>query len=62
MSTYEYISAGFGTGQKPDTIIYTLLFEGLELDNYSSMESLSQGERLNLVYNDGFSYVLIKPT
>jgi hypothetical protein len=62
MSTYEYISTGLGTGEKPNAILYTSQFEGLKLGNYSSMESLLQGERLNLEYNDGSSFVLIKPS
>ena len=62
MSTYEYISTGLGTGEEPNAILYTPQFEGLKLGNYSSMESLSQGERLNVEYNDGSSFVLIKPS
>lgn len=59
LSVYEYIHPWLQAGEKADAILYTPQFVGSELGNYSSMESLSQGEMLNLVYNDGFSYVLI---
>jgi hypothetical protein len=59
LSVYVYISTWLQAGDKADAILYTPQFVGTELGNYSSMESLSQGEKLNLVYNDGFSYVLI---
>jgi hypothetical protein len=60
LSSYIYIFTLLSVGDKPDAILYTPQFVGSKLGNYSSMESLSQGERLNLVYNDGSSYVLIK--
>lgn len=58
LNTYEYISQGFKMGEKPDVVLYTPQFIGFKLGNYSSMENLSQGEGLNLLYNDGFSYIL----
>jgi len=60
LSVYEYIFPQLNIGDKPDAILYTPQFAGLNLGNYSSMESLSQGEKLNLLYNDGISCVLIK--
>jgi hypothetical protein len=59
LSVTEYIQPWLQIGEKADAILYSPQFVGLALGNYSSMESLSQGEKLNLVYNDGFSYVLI---
>jgi hypothetical protein len=55
-----YIQYWLQAGDKADAILYTPQFVGRNLGNYSSMESLSQGEKLNLLYNDGFSIVLIK--
>jgi len=59
LSTYVYISTSLTPGEKPDSILYSPQFAGLELGNYSSVQSLSQGEKLNILYNDGFSYVLV---
>jgi len=47
------------SGSRGDGILFTPQFAGAPFGNYSSVESLSQGERLDVVYNDGFSYVLI---
>jgi hypothetical protein len=55
-----YFQSGLQSGDRADAILYTPQFQGLELGNYSSMTSLSQGEKLNVMYNDGSSYVLIK--
>ncbi len=44
---------------RPDVILYTPQFVGGQLGNYSSMETLSQGEGLDLLYNDGISYVIM---
>ena len=60
LSLYKDIHSGLQASDKPDAILYTPPFVGLELGNYSSMDSLSQGEKLNVEYNDGFSFVLIK--
>ena len=63
LSVYYYISNQWlSIVDKADTILYTPQMVGLELGNYSSMESLSKGEGLNLLYNDGSSFVLIKPS
>jgi hypothetical protein len=59
LSVYVDIQPWLQTGAKADAILYTPQFVGSDLGNYSSMESLSQAEMLSLVYNDGFSYVLI---
>jgi hypothetical protein len=59
LSATEYIQPGLQIGEKPDAILYSPQFVGLDLGNYTSMESLSQGEKLTLTYNDGFSYILI---
>lgn len=59
LSVTEYIQSGLQIDEKPDAILYSPQFVGTNLGNYSSMESFSQGEKLTLVYNDGFSYVLI---
>jgi hypothetical protein len=60
LNVYVYINAWLPAGGKANAILYTPQFVGTNLGNYSSMESLSKGEKLSLVYNDGFSYVLIK--
>lgn len=62
LSVYVYLFSWLQAGEKADAILYTPPFIGSELGNYSSTESLSQGERLNLLYNDGFSCMLIKST
>jgi len=61
LSVYEYISPTLSKGAKANAILYPPQLVGVELGNYSSMQSLSQGERLDLLYNDGNSYVLISP-
>jgi hypothetical protein len=60
LSVYVYINPWLNAGDTVNGLLYTPQFVGLNLGNYSSMESLSQGEKLSLVYNDGSSYVLIK--
>lgn len=59
-SSYEYIYTTLNTGARPDVVLWTPQMVSSGLANYSSMQSLSEGERLNLVYNDGNSYVLTK--
>ena len=58
---YHFIHQDFNTGTKVDAVFYTPQLAGAHLANYTDMQSLSQGERLNVVYNDGFSYVLTNP-
>jgi len=58
LSVTQNIQSWFNLGEKVDGILYTPE-TGLELGNYSSMQSLSQGENLNVMYNDGFSFILI---
>jgi hypothetical protein len=59
LSAFVYINPWLEAGEKADAILFTPQFAGTGLGNYSSMESLSQGEKLDVLYNDGFSYVLI---
>jgi hypothetical protein len=61
LSNYLFIYQSFSSGDKVDAVLYTPQFAGVNLDNYTTMQSLSQGERLDVVYNDGISYVLINP-
>ncbi len=61
LNHYVYIYDSWEqSGGRGDGILFTPQFAGEPFGNYSSVESLSQGERLDIVYNDGFSYVLIK--
>ena len=60
LSVYVYINPWLNLNDKANGILYTPQFVGLKLGNYSSMESLSQGDKLDLLYNDGSSYALIK--
>jgi hypothetical protein len=60
LTTTVYLQTGVPAGYRADAIMYTPQLVGSGLEDYSSVESLSQGERLNLVYNNGFSYVLIR--
>jgi hypothetical protein len=60
LSSYEYIYPTLNTGARPDAILCTPQIVSSGLANYSSVQSLSEGEKLNLVYNDGSSYILTK--
>ena len=60
LSSNEYIYPTLNTGARPDAILCTPQIVSSGLANYSSVQSLSEGEKLNLVYNDGNSYVLAK--
>jgi hypothetical protein len=59
LSVTENIQPWLQPGERADAILYTPQFVGLGLGNYSSVVSLSQGERLSMIYDDGSSYVLI---
>jgi hypothetical protein len=59
LNSFVFISNGLQAGGKLDAMLYTPQYIGSNFGNYSSMESLSQGKTLDLLYNDGFSYVLI---
>lgn len=58
LSVNVFINDWLYPGERADAILYTPQFKGLKLANYSSMESLSQGEGLNVVYNNGISCLL----
>jgi hypothetical protein len=59
MSVYKYINKDPTTVRDVNTILCTpeLLFQNYTLDN---LLNFLHEERLNVVYNDGFSYVTIK--
>lgn len=61
LSFYVLLHQSLNIGDKPDVILYSPEFIG-ELGNYSSMERLSQGERLDLLYNDGSFCTYISPS
>ena len=54
-----YIQSWLKAGEKADAILYTPQFLGLNLGNYTSMDNLARGQKLDILYNDGYSYVLI---
>ena len=58
LDNYQYIYPNFDLPQKVHTVLYTPQFTGINLDNYTTMQDFAQGENLNIVYNDGFSYIL----
>jgi hypothetical protein len=61
LNTYHYIFPQYIKGFKADAVLYTPQLTGINFGNYTNMQSLSQGEGLNVAYNDGISYVLINP-
>ncbi len=61
LTDYVYFQDWLTADQKADAVLYTTQMVGSGLGNYSSMESLSQGQGLNILYNDGISQVLVKP-
>jgi hypothetical protein len=60
LSINVYIQSGLPAGHIPDALLYTPVFIGRGLGNYSSVDSFSQSEKLNTLYSDGSSIVLIK--
>jgi len=61
ISTYHFINQYFDAGTTVDAVFYTPQLAGLYLANYTTMQSLSQGDELNILYNDGYSYALTNP-
>lgn len=61
LNFYENIHQYLNIGDKPDAILYSPQFVG-DFGNYSSMQSYSQGEGLNLLYNDGSFCIYIRPS
>jgi hypothetical protein len=61
LSVYEDINPWMNIGDKPDAILYSPQVVGEHLGNYSSMDSLSQDRKLDLLYNDGISFVITNP-
>jgi hypothetical protein len=59
LSFYLNIPLFLNKGDKADAILYSPKFTG-QLGDYSTIESYSQGEALNLMYNDGSFQVYIK--
>jgi hypothetical protein len=55
----QYIQPMLAADEHADGLLYTPQFVGLEIGNYSSMQNLSQGQKLDVLYNDGFSFILI---
>jgi len=60
LSTYKYIYTDPGTANQADVLLITPPLIGQDLGNNNTLESVVQKETLNVVYNDGSSYVLIK--
>ena len=60
-SVYEYTHQYLAAGIKADAIFYSAAFAGSGLANYSSIENLSQGQGVDLLYNNGIWENFYKP-
>jgi len=60
LSVYTYFTPYLQTGKEADTIFYTVGVGKYLLRKNYTMERMFCEERLNVVYNNGFSYIAIK--
>jgi hypothetical protein len=59
LSVTQNIEPWLNAGDKAAGVLYTPQFVGSQLGNYSSMQNLAQGTQLDILYNDGSSFILI---
>ena len=61
VATTPYIQSWLNPGEKANGILYTPQFVGLHLGNYTTMDDLTYDQKLDVLYSNSYSYILINP-